>query len=469
MKKLTLFLLLACAGAWSQTTVAPMTNSKVQFFDNSGSPCAGCLLSTFAAGTTTPLATYSESTGTTPNAQPIVLDSAGRATIYLTSASYKFVLKTALSATLWTQDSVSWATPLSTFSGITSTGNVIVQPSVAATGGANQSSPTQCFYGFYFNVTSLTDQWCLSDVLGTGTSPTSTFTVTHSGSGGTVALNFPSVAVTFGNVSTSAVIDSVGTTATAGFQRLTTTDQECWRNVANSGNVCDSDAGVAAAGTGNLADLFKWTGGGFQGAAFVDQSAIPAASGVLRVGNNIVAVASRNAAGNGDLSLIQGDGSNNINIGPPIRQVEQAAPSGIASSDLLWADSTAHRWKMVNNNGVLDPVVGQASTDTLTNKTLTSPIVTTGVSQGSGLKHQRFGASCTTGAVAGNTCTSAYSWTTTFADANYTVSCIGVSATGTNSIMTVSAKSASQVTVTLQTPNNNAASFGEVDCIAFHD
>jgi hypothetical protein len=43
-----------------------------------------------------------------------------------------------------------------------------------------------------------------------------------------------------------------------------------------------------------------------------------------------------------------------INIastGNEIGIVEGTAPSGVASSDLLWADSTAHRLKMNNNNG----------------------------------------------------------------------------------------------------------------------
>lgn len=48
---------------------------------------------------------------------------------------------------------------------------------------------------------------------------------------------------------------------------------------------------------------------------------------------------------------------------------EKAAPSGAASHDLLWGDSTAHRLKMLNNNGSADTVVGAATTDALTNKT----------------------------------------------------------------------------------------------------
>lgn len=89
-------------------TIAPL--GKHQFFDNDGDPLASGKLYTYAAGTSTPLATYSDVDLLSANANPIVLDSAGRATIYLSSASYKFVLKTSADSTIWTQDNVS-ATP----------------------------------------------------------------------------------------------------------------------------------------------------------------------------------------------------------------------------------------------------------------------------------------------------------------------------------------------------------------------
>jgi len=76
-------------------------------WDDNGDPLSGGLLYTYAAGTTTPLATYSEVTLTTPNANPVVLSSAGRATVYLSATSYKFVLKTSAGVTVWTQDNVS--------------------------------------------------------------------------------------------------------------------------------------------------------------------------------------------------------------------------------------------------------------------------------------------------------------------------------------------------------------------------
>ena len=72
--------------------------------DNNGDPLSGGKLYTYAAGTTTPLATYSDVGLTTPNANPIILDSGGRATVFLSATSYKFVLKTSADVTVWTQD-----------------------------------------------------------------------------------------------------------------------------------------------------------------------------------------------------------------------------------------------------------------------------------------------------------------------------------------------------------------------------
>jgi hypothetical protein len=80
-----------------------------QFFGNNGLPLAGGKLFTYAAGTTTPLATYTSSSGVTPHANPIILDSAGRvpSEVWLTSsASYKFTLKTSANVEIWTKDNV---------------------------------------------------------------------------------------------------------------------------------------------------------------------------------------------------------------------------------------------------------------------------------------------------------------------------------------------------------------------------
>ena len=77
-------------------------------FNSNGDPLSGGLLYTYVAGTTTPSTTYSDVALTTAHANPIVLDSAGRASIFLTpGASYKFLLKTSAGATVWTADNIS--------------------------------------------------------------------------------------------------------------------------------------------------------------------------------------------------------------------------------------------------------------------------------------------------------------------------------------------------------------------------
>ena len=81
-----------------------------QFFDNSGNPLSGGKIYTYEAGTSTPLATYTSSTGSTAHTNPIILDSAGRVPsggeIWNEIRLYKFVLKTSLEVTLATFDNV---------------------------------------------------------------------------------------------------------------------------------------------------------------------------------------------------------------------------------------------------------------------------------------------------------------------------------------------------------------------------
>ena len=74
-----------------------------QAYDSNGDPLNGGLVYTYAAGTTTAKATYQEDD--TENANPVVLDSTGRAEIYGTGY-YKFVLKDSDEVTIWTLDNV---------------------------------------------------------------------------------------------------------------------------------------------------------------------------------------------------------------------------------------------------------------------------------------------------------------------------------------------------------------------------
>jgi hypothetical protein len=88
------------------------TAGRFQGFDNTGAALAGGLVYTYAAGTTTPLATYTNQGGGTPNANPVVLDSAGRASIWLSSSAYRIIVKTSTGTTLTDDDNISAAASL---------------------------------------------------------------------------------------------------------------------------------------------------------------------------------------------------------------------------------------------------------------------------------------------------------------------------------------------------------------------
>ena len=88
--------------------LSPIGNGQ-QFFDNTGLPLNGGLIYTYQAGSTTPLATYTDVNGTIANSNPIVLDSSGRLPneVWLTYGyNYKFVVKTSAFATLGTYDNI---------------------------------------------------------------------------------------------------------------------------------------------------------------------------------------------------------------------------------------------------------------------------------------------------------------------------------------------------------------------------
>jgi hypothetical protein len=60
----------------ASVTLSP--DARLQFFDNNGLPLAGGKLFTYIAGTSTLQATYTDSTGLIANANPIILNAAGR-------------------------------------------------------------------------------------------------------------------------------------------------------------------------------------------------------------------------------------------------------------------------------------------------------------------------------------------------------------------------------------------------------
>lgn len=131
-----LFAVLLLSGfALGQATLAPVI--RQQFFDKNGKPLAGGLIYTFAAGTTTPSATYTDATGNTPTSNPIVLDSGGWASIWLGSRSYKIEVADKTGVVLYTVDNISPGTP-----GTFNTGSLNVVMKYAGASVAGPSSMT---------------------------------------------------------------------------------------------------------------------------------------------------------------------------------------------------------------------------------------------------------------------------------------------------------------------------------------
>lgn len=106
--------------------LSPLGGVGAQFFDSNGNPLSGGLIYTYAAGTSTPAATYTSSSGLIQHSNPIVLDAAGRVPtgeIWLTfGTSYKFVLKTSNDVLIGTYDNINGITTNGLFANYTGDG-----------------------------------------------------------------------------------------------------------------------------------------------------------------------------------------------------------------------------------------------------------------------------------------------------------------------------------------------------------
>jgi hypothetical protein len=80
---------------------------KIQFFADDGTPLVGGKLYSYAAGTTTPLATYTTYAGTVANTNPVILDSRGEANVWLGAGPYKLALYDSVNALIWTVDNIT--------------------------------------------------------------------------------------------------------------------------------------------------------------------------------------------------------------------------------------------------------------------------------------------------------------------------------------------------------------------------
>src|SRR6266851_9991911 len=133
-------------------TVQVAPDRKFTGFDNNGNKASGGKLFVYLAGTTTKTNSFTDSTGVTPNTNPVVLNTRGEADVWLTAGTaYKFVLSPSTdsdppSNSIWTVDQINAGT-VATLGANTFTATQTLSPGsgaaiVVTAGGINEISQT---------------------------------------------------------------------------------------------------------------------------------------------------------------------------------------------------------------------------------------------------------------------------------------------------------------------------------------
>lgn len=90
-----------------------------QAFGTNGAPLAFGKLFSYGAGTVTPIATFTDSTGAIQNTNPIILNAAGQANVWTTpNVAYKFVLQDSSGNQLWAVDQIVNSVLITLFGGV---------------------------------------------------------------------------------------------------------------------------------------------------------------------------------------------------------------------------------------------------------------------------------------------------------------------------------------------------------------
>jgi len=294
-------LLLLCAPGRAQTSVVLSPIPIQQLFDGNGRPLAfGCVFS-YQVATSTPLSTYTDYTGTTLNANPLILSASGTYSMWLQAGvSYSLVVKSAGGSNCSSGSTISFLNGVG--GGSTTLTTIVPYTSTPAFQVAAQNQ--------LFEIT-LTGNASAQPLTFVGVTPPSyvVFQITQDGSGGH-SFSWPA--------------NSVGG-CTINSAAGSTTQQMFVYNGTNATAV-----GPCVSG----------------GSIFV--GAITATSIV-------------------DLGALTVDGFSLLN--GFLGCVEGTAPTPVSGEDLAWCDSGGHRWGLNNDGGTNDFFVGEATTDTFTNKT----------------------------------------------------------------------------------------------------
>jgi microcystin-dependent protein len=204
--------------------LSPIGNG-FQFFTILGQPLAGGKIYTYQAGSSTPLATYTDNTGSVANANPIVLGTDGRPAdeIWLTYGyNYKFILKDANDTTIQSYDNLY--------------GIIGVQPTTGAT------IPAGMIAMWSGSIGSIPSGWYLCDGSNGTPNLTDRFII---GAGSSYAVNGNGGVAT--NTLVEANIPAHTHTATS-----TVTDPTHTHNILGTSNHYVADGGQGSGGTGTF-------------------------------------------------------------------------------------------------------------------------------------------------------------------------------------------------------------------------
>ncbi len=207
MKRLFLAFLIVCAAAaltfWrpanAQTTVSIAPLMHLQFLDSTGKVLAGGFLYTYAAGTTTRLDTFTDSTGTIVNAWPIPLDATGAPSngstqtgIWMSNSVYKFCAYNSSLVQQWCADNVSGWLGLTNLAQTWNGVQTFAQPT---------------------NFTQSDNQLIFNSASGAPV----TLDIPPSNTGGPITIHFPNVSGTLASGSATGTVTSVAMTVPSQF------------------------------------------------------------------------------------------------------------------------------------------------------------------------------------------------------------------------------------------------------------
>jgi len=210
---------------YASTSAAPAAATSAQVLTVIGS---GAITSTYLSSTVT-----ASSVGAASTVPILTYDAAGRLTA-VSSATVIAPAGTLTGTTLASNVVSSSLTSVGTLAALSVSGTTSLSGTLSsgalgtAISGTNYNSNARTFVGSYYNGSAATaDTWSISDVVGTGTTPTSYLTYTHSGSTGTAAISVPAMIIsgmsTAGVVTNSAAGVLSSSTTLTGLTSVTST------------------------------------------------------------------------------------------------------------------------------------------------------------------------------------------------------------------------------------------------------